>query len=133
MTAEGLLDRHQGKGTFVAMPKIRRDLREVTSFHSCCRMMHCEPSTRVVRVELVPATEEDRMLLLLDTEEKHVLSVVRLRLADGDPVMLEENRFPARYQYLKNCDLETSLYAVLREHGVEPGQATHDIALCYAT
>ena len=133
MTRDGLLERYQGKGTFVAMPKIRRDLKEVTSFHNCCRMMKCEPGTRVVKVETVTATEDDRECLLLEPAEHQVLSISRLRMADGVPVMLEENRFPMAYLYLKDCALDGSLYAILREHQVEPGQATHDIALSYAS
>lgn len=33
LTQEGLLKRHQGKGTFVGIPRIQKDLRNVNSFH----------------------------------------------------------------------------------------------------
>ena len=44
------------------------------------------------------------------------MEVVRLRLADGAPVMLETNRFPSSYAYLLEEDLTGSLYALLQEH-----------------
>ena len=59
LTQEGLLKRHQGKGTFVGLPRIRKDLQDVNSFHDACRMMGCEPSTRVIHAVAVRATEED--------------------------------------------------------------------------
>ena len=37
------------------------------------------------------------------------------------------------YAYLENENLNGSLYNVLRDYGVEPRQATHDISLSYAT
>ena len=43
LTQEGLLKRHQGKGTFVGIPRIQKDLRNVNSFHDACRMMGCTP------------------------------------------------------------------------------------------
>ena len=61
------------------------------------------------------------------------MEIVRLRLADDIPVMLETNRFPADYGWLSEADLTGSLYALLAEKGVEAKQAVHDISLCHAT
>lgn len=44
LTQEGLLKRHQGKGTFVGIPRIQKDLRNVNSFHDACRMMAAPPA-----------------------------------------------------------------------------------------
>ena len=132
LTQEGLLKRHQGKGTFVGLPRIRKDLHDVNSFHDACRMMGCEPTTRVIHAMAVRATEEDARDLLLEPDEEQVIEIIRLRLADGMPVMLETNRFPMRCAWLLESDLTGSLYELLREHDEEPSQATHDISLCYA-
>lgn len=131
LTQEGLLKRHQGKGTFVGVPRICKDLKDVNSFHDACRMMGCEPGTRVIHAQLVHAESEDREKLMEGGE--HVLEVLRLRTADNVPVMLETNRFPLRYEWLMQENLNTSLYALLREHGIEADQAIHEISLCYAT
>lgn len=132
LTQEGLLKRHQGKGTFVGLPRIRKDLHDVNSFHDACRMMGCTPGTRVIHATLAHADEEARRELMLG-EEDQVVEIVRLRLADDMPVMLETNRFAPKYAYLLGMDLTGSLYALLRAHGEEAAQAIHDIALCYAT
>ncbi len=131
LTREGLLRRMQGKGTFVCAPRIRQDLRDVTSFHEACRLMGSIPGTRVVSAQIVPADEETRQELLL-TEDQAV-EIVRVRLADGLPVMLETNRFPLAYDGLLKEDLTGSLYALLDVRGVEAGKGIHEISLCYAT
>ena len=132
LTREGLLQRHQGKGTFVGVPRLCKDLKDVNSFHDACRMMNCTPGTRVIHAQLTHATQEDRRDLLLEETEEQVVEVVRLRLADGSPVMLETNRFPSSYAYLLEEDLTGSLYALLQEHEVGAAQAMHEVSLCYA-
>lgn len=132
LTREGLLQRHQGKGTFVGVPRLCKDLKDVNSFHDSCRMMNCTPGTRVIHAQLTRATQEDRRDLLLEETEEQVVEVVRLRLADGAPVMLETNRFPSSYAYLLEEDLTGSLYALLQEHEAEATQAMHEVSLCYA-
>lgn len=131
LTQEGLLNRHQGKGTFVGVPRICKDLKDVNSFHNACRLMGCEPGTRVLHAQMVHTEEEDRRDLLEEGDQ--VVEIVRLRMADDMPVMLETNRFPAAYAYLLDEDLSGSLYGVLEEHGVETSQAIHEISMSYAT
>lgn len=130
LTQEGLLNRQQGKGTFVGIPCLYKDLRDVNSFHDACRMMNYSPATRVLHARLMPAEEADRRDLLV--QEEQVVETQRLRLADGVPVMLETNRFPMAYSYLLEADLTSSLYGILREHGIEASQAVHEISLAYA-
>ena len=62
-----------------------------------------------------------------------VLELCRLRLCDGDPVMLEVNRFPEEYAFLADEPVEGSLYEFLRAHGVIPSSAIHDISMGHAT
>ena len=89
LTQEGLLKRHQGKGTFVSIPRIRRDLRDINSFNDTCRMMRCTPSTQLLHASVIAATQDDRTELLLENDARQVIEIVRLRLADNIPVMLE--------------------------------------------
>ena len=81
LTQEGLLKRHQGKGTFVGIPRIQKDLRNVNSFHDACRMMGCTPGTRVLHVQWTHPEEADRVALGCEADEQ-VVEIVRLRLAD---------------------------------------------------
>ncbi|MBQ8200204.1 MAG: GntR family transcriptional regulator [Clostridia bacterium] len=131
LTREGLLRRMQGKGTFVCAPRIRKNLRDVTSFHDACRVMGCTAGTKVISAQIVPAEDEIREELLLEGDK--VVEIVRLRLADAQPVMLETNRFPLTYDSLIREDLTGSLYALLEVRGVEAANGIHEVSLCYAT
>lgn len=131
LTREGLLRRMQGKGTFVCAPRIKSDLRNVTSFHDACRMMGTAASTKVLSAQIV-CVEEDAKEKLHLTEETAV-EIVRLRLSDGQPVMLETNVFPMAYEDLLHEDLTGSLYALLEGRDVEAAKGLHEISLCYAT
>lgn len=131
LTRDGLLHRRQGKGTFVCAPRLRRDLREVTSFHEACRVMGCTPGTKVISAQAVHAEDELREELSLQGDE--AVEIIRLRLADGEPVMLETNRFPMRYAFLLEADLSASLYHLLSQQGIEAANGVHEISLCYAT
>ncbi len=131
LVKDGLLIRHQGKGTYVAVPRIQRDLRQITSFHAACRIMGCTASTKLIHMHWQHATPEDVENLHVEPGEM-VLEMCRLRFADNLPVMLETNRFPAAFSYLMQEDLTQSLYGILLRNGSEPSNAVHDIALSYA-
>jgi len=132
LTDQGLLERKQGKGTFVSVPRISQDLKSVHSFHDACRRNGVRPETRVIRVQEREADEADLRELNL-AEGDRILETLRVRLADGMPVVLEKNHFSMAYAYLADADLKGSLYQALREYGVEPKQGIHDVSLGFAT
>ena len=132
LTAEGLLERKQGKGTFVSMPSGRLQLKSLHSFHDSCRMNGMVPSTDVIHTKETSADSGDAEELSLNTGDR-VLEILRVRKADGVPVVLEKNRFSLAYAWLQDQDLTGSLYGLLREYGVEPKLAVHDVSLRFAT
>ncbi len=132
LTSEGLLERKQGKGTYVSAPRITQNLKSLHSFHDSCRLNGVTPSTDVIHAKEIRAEERDAEELKVE-EGSRVLEILRVRKADGVPVVLERNRFSMAYSYLEGQDLQGSLYSLLREYGVEPKLALHDISLCFAT
>jgi len=131
LAEEGILESHQGKGTFVReAPRLQRDLRSVNSFHTVCSGLGVSLSTRVLSAGMIspPAPCVSETL----TDYPEMIEIRRVRLCDGEPVVLETNQFPPDYRFLLEEDLTGSLYALLKTRGIEPGQAEHELSLCYA-
>jgi len=125
---QGILEKKQGKGTFVTVPAIHRKLHAVNSFHDTCRMNGQRPSTRVIVSRTAIASKTDVEELGVQPGSR-VVETVRVHFADKVPVILEENHFSMAYSYLLDSDLNGSLYSLLSECGAEPAQATHVISL----
>ncbi|MEE6272803.1 GntR family transcriptional regulator [Georgenia sp. MJ206] len=92
LVVEGALERVQGRGTFVAQPKVDLQLR-LTPFEEEMRRRGKEPETRVLRAERVrPPADVAEALERTSVEEVYYLH--RIRLADGRPMALEETWVP---------------------------------------
>lgn len=126
---EGTLYRYQGKGTFVARPKIRQGLTGLTSFTEDMRSRGLTPGARVLSVSAVPAPYKARKALGLDHETR-VVRIERLRLADDEPMALEVTHLPyTRFANLESENLEDqSLYQLLKaKYGINILSATQTI------
>lgn len=126
---EGVLERKQGKGTFVTRRTFRRSFRETRSFSEICEGNGMEVSTKLLKGEIV-ADPPAGILEKLDLRKgAHVVCITRLRYADGLPVVVETTYFPIHFAYLLETDLEhESMYATMRNREddfaliVPPGQ-----------
>ena len=92
LTSEGLLERKQGKGTFVSTPRISQDLKSIHSFHDSCKKNGVRAGTKVIHVTEIDADATDIQDLNL-REGDRVVETLRIRSADGEPVTLEKNHF----------------------------------------
>ncbi|MEN3186046.1 MAG: GntR family transcriptional regulator [Atribacterota bacterium] len=117
LVQEGFLYRRPGKGTFVTSPKLRRRLPRLYSFSEDMRDLGLEPSSKTLEQKVVEAEEEMVNLLKLPDTNRKVTKLVRIRMANGEPILLERTFIP---HYL--CpdlvveDMEkNSLYEVLRK------------------
>ncbi len=115
---QGLIHRQVGRkgGTFVAAAKVEMNL---SAFAGLTEHLHRHGMMAGARVltatEQLPAVEA-RAALGLELDET-VYEIVRIRLADGDPVALERSAFPSRrFPGLLERPLDGSLYALLGEH-----------------
>lgn len=112
---EGYLVKRQGKGTFVNRPKLQRKIDYVTSFSMACKYNHMVPESQVVKSEILDPDSDRRAAEFLELSEgDKILYIRRLRLADGVPVMLENNYYSwDKYKSLLEEDLTQSLYGIL--------------------
>jgi GntR family transcriptional regulator len=115
LVLEGRLYRVPGKGTFVARPKIALRL-QLASFSADMRARGLEPGSVDLGRRVTPAGRRvARELGLADDEPMHVIE--RLRTADGLPMGIERNHFPAALtRGLIDDPLDgNSLFAVLED------------------
>ena len=91
----GMLYRKQGKGTFVAHPKLEQSLRSIYSFTHSMRALGLEPSSRVLVQAVVDPPQEVRQMLNLKVGEK-VIKLERIRLANGEPLLVENTCVPEK-------------------------------------
>jgi GntR family transcriptional regulator len=124
LVREGLLVVRRGVGTFVAQPRVRQQLGSVLGFTEKMTREGRRASTQVLE-HGVAAAKDLGASVAVELElgpDTPVLRVVRRRLADGIPVMVETMHIsPERFPGIEDVDLEsTSLYQALRErYGVD--------------
>jgi len=135
LQGRGLLVRQQGRGTFIAQPKIERQAAQLTSFTVGMRQRGLQPGARVIRFERRPAEASVSGLLQLPVSAA-IYSILRLRSLNQEPVLLERYSIPVElFPDLERFDLEgRSLYEVFRsEYGVGVARARQSLEPVLAT
>ena len=128
------MEKKQGKGTFVSKPKFTKDMKNLQSFTEMCRYMGMEPGGKMLENCLVSPDEKTRKLLGLE-KDSQVISISRLRYADGQPVAIEKNYFPTKYAFLLDETFDNnSLFSFLHEKAKVTASASEKwIGLCRTT
>jgi GntR family transcriptional regulator len=90
LVQDGLIYRQRGKGTFVAHPPIEQALTRIISFTDDMRRRGFQPGTSVLSAELIPATPALAEPLRVPVGEE-LAHIQRLRLADGEPLAVEDS------------------------------------------
>lgn len=126
LAVRGLVVRARGRhgGTFVAEPRLERDLTGFAGLSDQLRRQGVEPGARVLSAGEQPAPARVAAELGLEAGEP-VSEIVRIRLASGEAVALERTSFPVRLvPGLIDERLDGSLYELLRSrYGIVPEHA----------
>lgn len=125
LEAEGLVVRKQGRGTFVAEPKMRRKTENVYSFTSEISSMGLTPSSTLIDFEVMPPTPDMMKVLELTAPDTNIYRFTRIRNVNGEPLILETSFYPQYiYPKLTRELLKThSFYSLLYEVGIAPASA----------
>jgi GntR family transcriptional regulator len=117
---EGLITRQRGRGTFVAHPTLEQGLIRIISFTEDMRHRGLKPGTVILFSELIPATKDIAQALEIEPDEQ-LARLDRLRLAEGEPLSIEESHLVHRScpGVLEGDYVSTSLREALeRDHGI---------------
>lgn len=117
---EGIVDRVQGKGTFVKEKKITKRITSIASFTELCNSLGAKAGAEDIEKKIIIPNK--RIIESLEiTDNAMVVYISRVRYADDDPVVIEKNYFNINYGYLINEDLvNKSLFKILKQKsGIE--------------
>jgi len=115
----GFLHRRQGRGTFIASPKIERQASKLVPFTKGMQLRGYKTKNRLIALQLIPAEVSLAAELAIPVGES-VFFIHRLRLINKEPVMIERLWVPSsRFPGLDRFDFEQrSLYEVMEtEYG----------------
>ena len=118
---QGRLVRHQGRygGTFVAEPKL--ELIGTSALSDQLRNLGVAAGARLLSAGRRPAKPDERVL------GRFVHEIVRVRLANGEPVALERGSYPVDlYPGLLDGPLDGSLHDLIRSRYDEVPTRAHE-------
>lgn len=120
----GQIVRRRGLGTFISEPKISRRLGNLYNFTEDMQQLGLTPSSKVLSYRLI--YREECGLAVSEFASERLIEVVRLRLADGRPMLIECTYLPVdlcpdlSWERLEN----SPLYTILTErYGLRPYRA----------
>lgn len=135
LVENGTLVKRQGSGTFVNEPQFTRHLFRFISFTSDCLDNGLTPSTEVSPVEYGPPSPHVTQKMEFMPGE-NVYRFHRLRFINGEPVMIEFNEVPERYDFVQFTphDALCSLMHLFEvEHGLTAQRYSSTLETSYAT
>lgn len=102
---EGFIYKLHGKGTFVAPKSYNQNLVKLYSFTEEMKSLGKQPATKVLSFREIAVEERLANKMGLDLYDE-VFQFVRLRLADGEPLMYETSYVPKKvFSNLTKADL----------------------------
>ncbi len=127
LVARGAVRRRHGSGVFALGPKLDQALI-ASSFTEDMRARGLTPGARILDFERSPAGARIRRQLQL-AEGEEIFTVSRLRLADEEPIALEELNLPCTLlPDLRAEDLENrSFYELLLQHDIQVANSVQTI------
>lgn len=130
LVSEGLLEFRRGVGTFVRRDVIDYDVRSLVSFTQKAQAAGKQPRTQVLTLnKLAAAAIDDEIGARLELQPSDELwELVRLRLADETPVILEHRYIVKRHcPRLTRGQAEGSLYRAWTENHALAIAGAHEV------
>lgn len=121
-----LVVRKRAVGTIVAPKEIHRQVK-LSSLYDDLKDSGQKPTTKVISFKEVEASQEIAEDLRLE-EGQTVIKVVRLRLANGEPLAIMTNYLPSEVAPTEKELRSGGLYDAMRSHGHEVVSASQTIS-----
>jgi GntR family transcriptional regulator len=125
LESEGLIIRQHGVGTYIAAPKIPRQMDTVFRFSAGIKNRGFTPGTQLISIEHAPVDIALARELRIQPNTP-VFRIIRLRTINQEPVLIESYTISAeRFPNLDRYDLENrSIYEIFEtDYGVSISRA----------
>lgn len=129
LVREGHLVTRQGKGTFVARPKIERPMTRLKSFSTATAEEGHRPGSRLLALRHEKASHDVAVALEIE-KGQWVWMVERLRLVDDEPLGVSEvylNLPPDLYLTPAELECAGSLWSLMEKKGIVLARAAETI------
>lgn len=129
LESEGYVYREQGKGSFVAEPKLRQALSKLTGFTEDMQDRGLKPGAKVLDIKVIAGDEELAEKFSVPSDENFV-RLQRVRLANGEPLAIETSHLRHKLcEGIEDIDFtDRSLYETLgKEYGIHLGRAEQTV------
>ncbi len=116
LVRQGYLTRQQGKGTFVCKRIIPEGLMMSTSFKELMFEAGINYSTTLLAQTMIMPTDDLDVKLGIP-EDKHIIYIKRLQIADNEPILLQESFIPYHLcpQLLAEDVVNNSIFELLEK------------------
>lgn len=132
LVEDGILLRKQGKGTFISEKKTTNVNYPQTSFADACLLSGKKPTTRLLSYSMEIPTKKIAEFFGIEQTEM-VIKIRRIRMADGEPIILEIDYFPESYSFLADEALTDSVALILNRNNIYPIHGETVTTICYAS
>lgn len=135
LITEGKLYQKKGSGTYVAQPKLTRNLQDLTALSVSAKNSGRTITNKLLSIDIMETNKQLTQKLHLPLGHK-VHALTRLRYLDGEPVTIENSFMDyERFPNLTNHSFEKeSLYDIIEnESGIQIMQGEERIGIAYAT
>ncbi len=123
---ENIVERKQGKGTYVAGKQVRHTLDALRSFHDSLVMQGLKPQMKLLAKELILVPEE--IAAYFGKKTKYCTFMQRLHLVDDEPIAVGSSYLPRRVADMNWSEAEhMPNYTILKRldgHGVARADVT---------
>lgn len=126
LTEQGIVERKQGKGTYVSGKKVAHGINVMRSFHESLKQQGLNASMRLLAKEQIPTPEP---LLTLFEMARSLTFISRLHLVDNEPIAVGYSHFLAFPHALSWKETEQEPTWALLEKATQRAISRSDIAI----
>jgi len=128
---KNIIERIQGKGSFILQKKVIRSLRKILSYTENMEKQNIIPSTRVLEKEILYEYTEYHKKLGLSPGDK-IIKLKRIKFGNNIPLAIDYRYISLKYfPDIFNKDFNSSLYKIYEQYNIKISHAKQYLELSF--